>query len=110
MNMSGEQVRAGLKKDEFVPFSQPVKMLHGGEVAGMEVLMRWFHPVLGIVPPGAFIATAKREGLIGESAKYLHIRGNIRTVGGEITIQFRCVETVMDVAEFRTQSTLGVQP
>jgi EAL domain-containing protein (putative c-di-GMP-specific phosphodiesterase class I) len=32
----------------------------------MEVLARWLHTTLGIVLPGAFIATAEQEGLIGE--------------------------------------------
>ena len=66
MNMSGDQVRAGLLTDEFVPFFQPVVTLHTGEVAGVEVLARWQHGSLGIVPPGAFIAAAEQEGLIGE--------------------------------------------
>jgi PAS domain S-box-containing protein len=66
MNMSGDQVRAGLMADEFVPFFQPVVTLHTGEVAGVEVLARWQHGGLGIVPPGAFIAIAEQEGLIGE--------------------------------------------
>jgi PAS domain S-box-containing protein len=66
MNMSGGQVRAGLRNEEFVPFFQPVVTLHTGEVAGVEVLARWRHGSLGIVPPGAFIATAEQEGLIGE--------------------------------------------
>jgi len=66
MNMSGEQIRAGLRADEFVPFFQPVVTLHTGEVAGVEVLARWQHKSLGLVPPGEFIATAEQEGLIGE--------------------------------------------
>ena len=66
MNMSGDQVRAGLLADEFVPFFQPVVTLHTGEVAGVEVLARWKHERLGIVPPGAFIAAAEQAGLIGE--------------------------------------------
>jgi EAL domain-containing protein (putative c-di-GMP-specific phosphodiesterase class I) len=66
MNMSGEQVRAGLRADEFFPFFQPVVILHTGEVAGVEVLARWQHESLGIVLPGAFIATAEQEGLIDE--------------------------------------------
>lgn len=66
MNMSSDQVRAGLLADEFVPFFQPVVTLHTGEVAGVEVLARWKHESLGIVPPGAFIATAEEAGLIGE--------------------------------------------
>jgi PAS domain S-box-containing protein len=66
MNMSGGQVRAGLRNEEFVPFFQPVVTLHTGEVAGLEVLARWQRGGPGIVPPGEFIATAEREGLIGE--------------------------------------------
>jgi EAL domain-containing protein (putative c-di-GMP-specific phosphodiesterase class I) len=66
MNMSAEQIRAGLRNGEFVPFFQPVVTLHTGEVAGVEVLARWQHGSLGIVPPGAFIATAEQEDLIGE--------------------------------------------
>lgn len=66
MNMSGDQVRAGFMADEFVPFFQPVVTLHTGEVAGVEVLARWQHGSLGLVPPGAFIAIAEQEGLIGE--------------------------------------------
>ena len=66
MNMSGEQVREGLRNEKFVPFFQPVVTLQTGEVAGVEVLARWQHASLGIVPPGAFIATAEQEGLIGE--------------------------------------------
>jgi len=66
MNMSGEQVRAGLRDEEFVPFFQPIVTLHTGEVAGVEVLARWQRRNLGIVLPGAFIATAEQEGLIGE--------------------------------------------
>jgi PAS domain S-box-containing protein len=66
MNMSGDEIRAGLRNEEFVPFFQPVVTIHTGEVAGLEVLARWQHGTLGIVPPGAFIATAEQEGLIGE--------------------------------------------
>jgi EAL domain-containing protein (putative c-di-GMP-specific phosphodiesterase class I) len=58
MNMSGEQVRAALNKDGFVPFFPAGSDAPWVEVAGMEVLARWLHPALGIVPPGAFIATA----------------------------------------------------
>jgi len=66
MIMSGEQLRTGLRDDEFIPFFQPIVTLHTGEVAGLEVLARWQHASLGIVPPGAFIATAEQEGLIAE--------------------------------------------
>jgi len=66
MHISAEQVRAGLRANEFVPFFQPVVVLHTGEVAGMEVLARWQHGTLGVVQPAAFIGVAEQEDLIGE--------------------------------------------
>lgn len=55
-----------LLNEEFVPFFQPVVTLHTGEVAGVEVLARWRHGTLGIMPPGAFIVAAEQEGFICE--------------------------------------------
>lgn len=66
MNIDGDQVRAGLQTDEFVPFFQPIVALHTGEVAGFEVLARWQREGLFVASPVAFIAIAEREGLIGE--------------------------------------------
>lgn len=66
MCISGDQLRAGLENEEFVPFFQPVITIRTGEAAGVEVLARWIHKTLGIIPPGAFIATAEQEGLIGD--------------------------------------------
>jgi EAL domain-containing protein (putative c-di-GMP-specific phosphodiesterase class I) len=70
MHMSAEQVRAGLRNNEFAPFFQPVVVLHTGEVAGMEVLVRWQHGNLSVVPPEAFIGIAEHESLIGELEIY----------------------------------------
>ncbi len=74
MKMSGAQIRAGLRNEQFVPFFQPVVTLRTGEVAGVEVLARWQHPNFGIVPPGAFIPAAEQEGLIGELTSMLMVR------------------------------------
>ncbi len=66
MRMSGEQVQAGLRNNEFVPFFQPIVILQTGEVAGVEVLARWEHGSLGILTPEEFVDTAEQAGLIGE--------------------------------------------
>ena len=66
MYMSGDQLRAGLQNDAFVPFFQPVVTLRTGDVAGVEVLARCLDKTLGVIPPGDFIATAEQEGLIGD--------------------------------------------
>lgn len=66
MDVSGEQVRAGMQADEFVPFFQPIVTLRTGAVAGVEVLARWQHERLGVLSPGAFLGAAQQEGLLGE--------------------------------------------
>jgi EAL domain-containing protein (putative c-di-GMP-specific phosphodiesterase class I) len=41
---------------------QPVADLRTGEVVGVEALVRWQHPTLGLLPPGDFIALAEETG------------------------------------------------
>jgi EAL domain-containing protein (putative c-di-GMP-specific phosphodiesterase class I) len=41
---------------------QPVVDLHTGEIVGAEALVRWQHPVLGLLPPGEFIGLAEETG------------------------------------------------
>jgi diguanylate cyclase (GGDEF)-like protein len=41
---------------------QPIADLRTGEVLGLEALVRWMHPTLGLLPPAAFIALAEETG------------------------------------------------
>jgi PAS domain S-box-containing protein len=59
-------VVAALKKDEVVPFFQPVVELRTGRLRGFEVLARWLHPERGPILPSNFISLAEDNGLIGE--------------------------------------------
>ncbi len=58
------QIRAGIAREEFVPFVQPVFELDSGRCIGGEVLARWRHPRLGLLAPARFVEAAERHGLI----------------------------------------------
>jgi EAL domain-containing protein (putative c-di-GMP-specific phosphodiesterase class I) len=53
-----------LDRDELILFYQPSFELATGRVEGFEALLRWDHPVLGLVPPGKFVTLAEESGLI----------------------------------------------
>lgn len=57
-------LRLAIQRDELVLHYQPHVSLTTGEVIGMEALLRWQHPELGLLSPGHFIQLAEETGLI----------------------------------------------
>jgi diguanylate cyclase (GGDEF)-like protein/PAS domain S-box-containing protein len=56
-------LRQGLTLEHFVLHYQPLAEVDG-RMTGVEALVRWNHPVRGMVPPNDFIAPAEESGLI----------------------------------------------
>lgn len=59
-------LRKALSKNEFHLVYQPLIDLSNGKIYGSEVLIRWQHPELGLIPPLDFIPIAEEIGLIVE--------------------------------------------
>jgi EAL domain-containing protein (putative c-di-GMP-specific phosphodiesterase class I)/ActR/RegA family two-component response regulator len=63
---SVEQLRAAIDKGELVNYYQPKVALTTCEVVGVETLVRWQHPVDGLIFPDQFIDLAANHGLLTE--------------------------------------------
>jgi diguanylate cyclase (GGDEF)-like protein/PAS domain S-box-containing protein len=58
------KLRRALANDEFLLFYQPKVDLKSGEIVGVEALIRWRDPEVGLVPPGSFIPILEETQLI----------------------------------------------
>jgi diguanylate cyclase (GGDEF)-like protein len=58
------KLRQAIEKQEFVLHYQPKVDLEKRDIVGVEALIRWQSPELGLVPPGQFIPLLEETGLI----------------------------------------------
>lgn len=58
------QLKMAIEKNEFELYYQPIVNIDDGSIYGMEALIRWNHPIRGLVGPGDFIELAEETGYI----------------------------------------------
>lgn len=64
--MIERDLREGIKNKDFEVYYQPQIDLRSEKIVGVEALVRWQHPVVGILSPDMFLPLAEKTGLINE--------------------------------------------
>ncbi len=92
-----EDLRDALAKDQIFIAYQPLVETLTNKVVGLEALLRWKHPELGVVPPAVFIPIAEESNLIGALGDWVlrtacadaaRLPGNVRVAVNVSTMQF----------------------
>jgi diguanylate cyclase (GGDEF)-like protein len=63
--------KSALENNEFRLFYQPIVHTHSGKPKGFECLVRWQHPIEGMLPPSHFIALSESTGLVTELTQWV---------------------------------------
>ena len=64
-------IRSALYRHEFVLYYQPKVNIHTGAVIGVEALIRWQHPVRGLVPPLEFLPVIEGQAISLELSEWV---------------------------------------
>ncbi|KXJ40270.1 MAG: hypothetical protein AXA67_10440 [Methylothermaceae bacteria B42] len=65
------ELQQAIDNDDLRLHYQPKIQMRGKQLVGVEVLVRWQHPHLGLLPPKCFIPLAEREDLIGDLTEWV---------------------------------------
>jgi diguanylate cyclase (GGDEF)-like protein/PAS domain S-box-containing protein len=96
-----------LECGQFVLHYQPKFSLTTGAISGMEALLRWVHPALGLIPPLQFLSTAEGCGLILPIGRWV-LMESCRQVQDWIDLGLNVTPVAVNVSslEFRSDGFL----
>jgi len=65
------ELRRALTEQGFDVYYQPIVAAEGQRIVGAEALLRWEHPVRGMIPPSEFIPVAEQAGLMPHLGEFV---------------------------------------
>lgn len=65
------EVRAAVRANELVLYYQPKLDMRQGRIIGMEALVRWEHPLRGVIPPGEFLPIVEHSDVIVDIGEWV---------------------------------------
>jgi diguanylate cyclase (GGDEF)-like protein len=66
-----QELRHALDHETLDVHYQPIVSADGNTIRGAEALLRWTHPVRGVIPPMDFVPVAEQCGLMGELGEFV---------------------------------------
>lgn len=109
-----DELRGAIERDELTLVYQPQVFADTGRIASVEALVRWRHPVHGMISPATFVAAAEERGLIVPLGDWVMRRAcrdaarwpDLRVGVNVSAIQFRQSDFVQNVANIMTEASL----
>ncbi len=71
VNPLTKDLSKAIENNELTLYYQPLIDFYTGDIVGMEALLRWFHPTLGLILPLKFIPIAEESGQIGRIGEWV---------------------------------------
>ncbi|MDA8429593.1 MAG: EAL domain-containing protein [Geobacteraceae bacterium] len=104
-----KHLRRALERNELFVCYQPKVSLRSGKIAGMEALVRWQSPELGLISPASFIPLAEETGLIEPiSAWVLETACKQNRAWQEAGLPAIAVAVNLSACQFRQKNLAGV--
>jgi diguanylate cyclase (GGDEF)-like protein len=66
-----QDLRVGISRNELEVYYQPIVSFAKRRICCCEALVRWRHPVLGMISPGDFMPVAEESGLVGPLGEWV---------------------------------------